>query len=119
MGQSPSGESGADARSLLANERTVLAWVRTALTLLALGVAVFQFGTALDARRALAAVLVGLGGVTAVIGAVRFGRADRDIRQGRLPTTARSVWLLAAAVAALSAAILIALVVAVDGQGGR
>ena len=115
MGQSPSGDSGVDARSLLANERTVLAWVRTALTLLALGVAVFQFGTALDARRVLAAVLVGLAGATAVIGAVRFGRADRDIRQGLLPTTARSVWLLSAAVAVLSVAVLVALLIPLDG----
>ena len=50
----PPRDPGVDVRSLLADERTLFAWVRTALTLVAVGIGVLQFGDAIDARQLLA-----------------------------------------------------------------
>ena len=71
-----------DARFSLANERTFLAWIRTALALLAAGVALdaFDLGLAAPAERLLTVVLVGLGLVSAVAGWLRWARAERALR---------------------------------------
>ncbi len=87
-----------DARFLLANERTLLAWVRTALTLMAVGVGVLQFGSDVDGGRLVAAVLVALAGAAGVLGTVRYTRADDAIRAGRLPRGGRSPTVLSWAV---------------------
>jgi len=97
-----------DARFLLANERTLLAWVRTALTLLAVGMGVQQFGTEVSARRLVAAVLLGLGGIAGVIGAVRYRSADRAIRRGDLPPSGRAPTMIALAVVCMALALLVA-----------
>ncbi|HMN84138.1 MAG TPA: DUF202 domain-containing protein [Burkholderiaceae bacterium] len=80
-----------DYRFSLANERTFLAWIRTALALLAGGVLLEQFATAIQPR----AVLVGLAVALAVLASVLSGAAylrwrDNEIamRLGRsLPGT--------------------------------
>ncbi|HJQ08757.1 MAG TPA: DUF202 domain-containing protein [Candidatus Saccharimonadales bacterium] len=74
-----------DVRFLLANERTLLAWIRTALALMAGGLALTQFGqkSALQVSFGIAAIL--LGALMAVAGYIRFKAADRAIRAGRLP----------------------------------
>jgi len=97
-----------DARFLLANERTLLAWVRTALTLLAGGVGVAQFGTAVGARTWLAVLLVGLGVAAAAAGGVRYTAADRAIRAGRLPVTGPAPLVLPAVVALVGLGLLVA-----------
>jgi len=107
-------EAEVDARFLLANERTLLAWVRTALTLLAAGVAARQFGTGAGARTTVAVGLVGLGAVAAMTGAVRYVRADRALRVGALPATSRAGLVVAGAVAALALALSVALLTGVD-----
>lgn len=93
-----------DARFLLANERTLLAWVRTALTLLAAGVGTQQLvdepwapGPALG--------LLALGALAAGAGLVRHRRADQALRQGRLPATGVTPALLAGAVAVVALAL--------------
>lgn len=95
-----------DYRFSLANERTFLAWSRTALALLAGGVALHQFALhgrpqwAFDLAAALLAVLSGLLGVGAY---VRWRGNEIALRKQRpLPRT----WLLqllAGSVVALSA----------------
>lgn len=74
-----------DIRFLLANERTLLAWIRTALTMQAGGVALAHFvsDSALGFVTGVSAVVVGA--VMAVVGYRRFRAADRAIRAGRLP----------------------------------
>lgn len=74
-----------DIRFLLANERTLLAWIRTALTLQAGGVALAHFvsDSALGFATGISAIV--LGAVMAVIGYRRFRAADVAIRAGRLP----------------------------------
>ncbi|MGW4892625.1 YidH family protein [Kitasatospora sp. NPDC004240] len=97
----PDGESPEDAargvgeepdyRFSLANERTFLAWIRTALGLLAGGIAVDQLtpGVAPAPLRAALAVVCALGG--ALLGATayrRWQRVERAMRLGEpLPRT--------------------------------
>jgi len=95
-----------DARFLLANDRTLLAWVRTALTLLTVGVGLLQFGTG-GGRTPVAVALLVLGTVSATLGLLRYRRADQDLRVGRLPPGSTGPSLVAGAVALLSAALLV------------
>ncbi|GAB2888210.1 YidH family protein [Nocardioides pacificus] len=72
-----------DYRFSFANERTFLAWIRTSLALLAGGVAldVVDLSMSDDAQRGLAAVMVGLGMLSAVAAWVRWARAERAMRR--------------------------------------
>ncbi|MFM9378879.1 YidH family protein [Gordonia sp. VNK21] len=74
-----------DARFTLAAERTMLAWLRTALGLIAAGVAVLHlfdpFGAA-GTRTALGVSLVVLGALTAVTGFYRWRRTEQALRSG-------------------------------------
>jgi putative membrane protein len=103
----------ADYRFLLANERTFLAYVRTALSLQVAGLGVLQFLTHGHAlvREGLGVVLVLLGSVAGLSGYLRFRGNDRAIRAGGSMTTPHSAVVVAVAVAALPlvAAVLVAL----------
>jgi len=72
-----------DPRFSLANERTFLAWVRTALAMLAGGVALHAIGVPDPTwlRDLLAIVLVLLGGLMTALAMVRWARVERAIRQ--------------------------------------
>ncbi len=76
-----------DIRFLLANERTLLAWVRTGLTLIAGGVAVGFIAP--DATEGTIAGIgaIAFGGILGIIGYVRYQVADTAIRAGKLPAT--------------------------------
>ena len=103
-------DPGVDARSLLANERTMLAWVRTALTFVAVGIGVLQFGDAIDARHLLAGVLLGAAAACGVVGLARHRQADASIRRGALPSTGGTAALLTVgAVVLVAVASLVAL----------
>lgn len=76
-----------DARFLLANERTLLAWVRTALAVLAGGIALIQLSNEDTAmQNVIGTAVVFLGGFMATVGYIRFQAADKAIRRGELPT---------------------------------
>lgn len=102
-----------DYRFTLANERTFLAWIRTALALLAGGVLLHQFATELDPRIVVTALSVGLGVVAAVLSVVSYTRWRANeiaIRHQRpLPFS----WVLPAlaAVCLLTSAVLVVLLV--------
>ena len=63
-----------DYRFSLANERTFLAWIRTALALLAGAVLLEQFVTRLQPRLAVVTLAVGLALLSAVLCAVAYRR---------------------------------------------
>ena len=71
-----------DTRLLLANERTLLAWIRTSLTIEAGGVALFTIQKN-HSYLGLSVLLAGV--VAAFIGYHRFHAANRAIRAHRLP----------------------------------
>ncbi|WP_148572928.1 YidH family protein [Nocardioides caldifontis] len=74
-----------DYRFSFANERTFLAWIRTALALVAAGVAVdaFELDMPSWSQHAVATVLVVLGAVSAVAAWLRWASAERAIRLSR------------------------------------
>lgn len=73
-----------DPRFSLANERTFLAWVRTALAMLAGGIALQALDVpATDwARDLLAVLLFVLGGGVTLLALVRWARVERAMRTG-------------------------------------
>ena len=102
-----------DYRFTLANERTFLAWLRTALALLAAGVAVVQllpeFGIA-GARRTVGVMSVALGIAVAAAAIRRWRRVQHAMeRDEPLPPT-RMPLLLGAALATLGLAVAVLLV---------
>ena len=101
-----------DARVLRANERTLLAWIRTALAMQAGGVGVLQFVTAVRGRGAIGIGLLLLGAATGLIGYRRYRGADRALRQGRLPRPGVAPELTALALLALSVVLVVAYLVA-------
>lgn len=94
-----------DPRFSLANERTFLAWIRTALGLLAGGIALEAFAGGLipeGVRVSLAMGLIALAMLMAITAIVRWLRVERAMRRQRpLPLPAMApVLALGAAVAA-------------------
>ena len=88
-----------DYRFTLANERTFLAWMRTALGLLAGGVAVRQLIEPFDVsggRTALALLAIGASAILAVGGFLRWRSVQRAMRRGQPLPSASLVPVLAA-----------------------
>lgn len=101
-----------DYRFTLANERTFLAWIRTALGLLAAGVAVRQFVppfTVPGATTGLALGCIALASVVAATSFPRWRRVQRAMRTGAPLPHSSMVVLVAAGVVvlALFAAVLV------------
>jgi putative membrane protein len=100
-----------DYRFSLANERTFLAWIRTALSLLAGGVLMEQFATTLHPRIALVGLAVGLALLSCLLCGAAYARWRANeiaMRNGRalpgsvaVPVVAVVLLLMAAIVALL------------------
>lgn len=104
------------ARDHLANERTFLAWLRTAAAVMALGLAVTGLAHRVRATSAVAGVLLVAVGVAGVIYAtVRYRKVTRDLDNGVYTPAGRG---FAAVIAAglLAAAVVAALVLILVGQ---
>jgi putative membrane protein len=91
-------------RDHLANERTLLAWQRTALTVMGLGVVVdrVNFGTAAPPAGAslVGLLLIAMGAAVSAMGAYRFVKVERDIAAHRFrPALAAHLVLTAVIVA--------------------
>jgi inner membrane protein YidH len=97
-----------DPRFSLANERTFLAWVRTALAMLAGGVALHALHVPQTAwlRTLLVASLVGLGGVVCAFAYVRWARVERAMRM-RQPLPSFGLGLAITLVLVVVAALLV------------
>ena len=100
-----------DYRFSFANERTFLAWIRTALALIAGGVALDAIDLSMDPgiRRGLAAGLIVLGAICAGMSWTRWAAAERALRRNE-PLPASSLSLVLAL-----ATVVIAIVVLVTG----
>lgn len=79
----PDAGTAADPRFSLANERTFLAWLRTALGILAAGVGVHAFVPPSPLQKAFAALLVILGTALCLGGFVRWVRVERALQARR------------------------------------
>lgn len=103
-----------DRRYSLANERTFLAWIRTALGLLAGAVAVVQFAppfAVAGGRVALGLALAVTGIGVAVVGYTRWKASEVALRRAERPPGPRPVQLLAGAVALVGTLVLLLAVV--------
>jgi putative membrane protein len=99
----PPRDRSAEIRDHLANERTLLAWQRTALALMGIGFLVDRFAFEGAGDRQLPAAILGLaiigvGAVTAIVGVVRFLRTERDIDEATYRPSVLAHVLLAAAI---------------------
>ncbi|MET4157536.1 DUF202 domain-containing protein [Agromyces sp. PvR057] len=97
-----------DYRFTLANERTFLAWVRTAFALLAGGVLLFEFAQSIGPRILVLILALGLAVAAALLGGlsyVRWRANEIAIRNDR-PLAYSFVVPLLAGIALLSAAII-------------
>ena len=112
-GTSPSSR----ARDHMANERTWLAWVRTAANVMIVGLAVARFGTGGDPDAyslGAGALLVAVGGTGLLYGTARYRDTNRELEGGRFVTGAGTRGpILAAAV--LLVTIVLALVLVLLG----
>lgn len=102
VGQEP------DYRFSFANERTFLAWIRTALALTAGGLGALQLLPPFFGREALGIFLLGLGVVTSGTSYHRWALKEQALRTGAPLPASRLPWMLAMGVA-LAAAVAVAL----------
>ena len=101
-----------DPRFTQANERTFLAWVRTALAFIASGLAVEQFVDASRAARlAVAIPLIVIGGFMGVAGYVRWHTAEDAIKRGDALPPSRIPQLMAVAFVLITIGALILVVI--------
>ncbi len=93
------------ARTYLANERTFLAWLRTGITMIALGLAVLEFLARRSAAgigsEVLAFVLIAGGTTLVVVEWFRYRRRDRQIEHGDLHGSRGAISLAAGIIAAI------------------
>ena len=102
-----------DPRFTLANERTFLAWIRTALGLLAGGIALEAFAGDLipqTVRVVLAAGLIALSMVVAISASVRWLRVERAMRR-RAPLPLAIMTPVLSLGAALAAGVLLGVLI--------
>jgi putative membrane protein len=101
-----------DPRFSLANERTFLAWVRTALAMFAGGVALHALEVPSTdwLRTLLVVVLIGLGGLICVFALVRWARVERAMRR-RQPLPSFGLGIVMATALALVALLLVIVLV--------
>lgn len=102
----PEDEFNPDVQFILANERTLLAWIRTALAVVAGGVALTQLGSDSHAQAVIGLSAIGLGGFMSTVGYLRFRSADRAIRRGNLPTIGREPIIQSASIAFIAIALI-------------
>lgn len=116
----PDSEAEPDYRFTLANERTFLAWIRTALALIAGGIAVVQFVPSFGipgVRHGLSVVLTAGGGLLAALAVRRWQRVQTAMRRDEdLPPTLVPV-LLGVAIFVVTVAVLVILVVWPPARG--
>ncbi len=97
-----------DYRFSLANERTFLAWLRTALALVGGGLAVAQFLPGHRLRTVMAVSLFALGALVAIRAVDHWSRSERAMRLGEALPPSRFPAVLALVVTVGAVALLVA-----------
>ena len=112
--EQPPGESEPDARFTFANERTFLAWTRTALAFIVAGLAIVQllppFPGVPWGRHVLGVPLIAVGAVIAIVSYRQWTRSQRALRRGQpIPRSLlpRILAFTIAAMAVVSAVVLL------------
>ncbi|MEU0131461.1 MULTISPECIES: DUF202 domain-containing protein [unclassified Streptomyces] len=107
-----------DYRFSLANERTFLAWIRTALALIGGGFAVDQFlpGLAWGIRAGLALGLLAAGVLCALRAVSHWMRCERAMRRGEDLPTSRFPALLSLVVAVVAVAMVVVVLFGWEGR---
>ena len=99
------GTGGTEAREHLANERTLLAWVRTGVSLISFGLVVERIGAQIGlagSSGAFGIALAVLGCLTLVMGTVQFLRSRRGIATGNFVPAAAAYMVVVAGSLALA-----------------
>ena len=108
-----------DYRFTLANERTFLAWIRTALAMVAAGVAVVQlvpqFSLFSGGRHLLGVLLIVLALVVSATSYLRWQRTERAVRLNQPLPPSRLPWLIAVGLLVVT---VLALVLVLFSHGG-
>jgi putative membrane protein len=95
-----------DPRFTFANERTFLAWSRTALALVVAGLGIVQllppFPGVPVGRRLLGVPLIALGAVLAVVAYAEWVRNQHALRRGEPMPKSNMPWILAAAITGMA-----------------
>ena len=89
----------------LANQRTLLAWVRTSVQVIALGLVVIQFiatGNGGGWGHAIGIGLVALGGLVALFGGYDYVTSANDLRNGQFHSSLRMSLTVVACIALAS-----------------
>lgn len=104
-------ESPSRARDHLANERTWLAWLRTAVAVMALGLAIAGFANRASVTSLLAGgLLVGVGAAGVAFGTIRYRQVNAEIEQDRFATGSHgraAVWASSMLIVAILAALIL------------
>jgi putative membrane protein len=104
------GTGGTEAREHLANERTLLAWVRTGVGLISFGLVVERIGAevgSVGASGAFGVALATLGCLTLVMGTFQFLRNRREIVAGNFAPAVVSYLVVVAGSLALAGTFII------------
>ena len=109
--QGPSRET--EVREHLANERTLLSWVRTGVALISIGLVVERAGVlagnagSMGASEAFGLALAFLGSLTLVLGTAQFLRTQREISSGDYKPSGAAYLVVVAGSLALAGAFIV------------
>lgn len=98
-------ESSTEVREHLANERTLLAWVRTGVSLISFGLVIERLGAEVESTGfsgTFGIALAVLGCLALVMGTVQFLRSRRGIRTGNFVSAAAAYMVVVAGSLALA-----------------